>query len=510
MTISTDYQSDEQPLIFSRKEPQRKKKNKIKLGQAWNSLTVTFKRRKDSSNRLQTAVVKKISEERIQYLSSKHLVSKQKLRQKNSLGIQIFNSYLENKVLKYGSVINRAVADYDTIRAKYTNDKQKARPESLSARDRGDHSIEGLTESLLMKIVRKSVLKLSEAKGSSQLGVSFILSFKHNWDILAKRESGRLQIIKWCVTDASCFIGEGAFGYVHQVEDIANTQFAAMKVALAKEDNNQDLAEQNLMNEVSKLTFIHRNGFVEGVMEAPFCFFYIPGKHTNFIAYTQKLYNLEDVVEVITNKYIDPKLMPKEEGLLILKRLYNGLKSLHRESTEKGSIIHGDLKSDNILVERTTEGEVRCVIGDLGGAMYSNEELTNHKEIINSPLGTVTTPGSFTATDWKKLRKAIKKKNHPLWIYYQKKRDLYGLTVALWPMIASDKPYDVDSSFTNDFFPNTGNKVKHLSNVSEKYGEAVTAILLAALSENPDDRPTIHRILRVIDAELNRKKTKIG
>lgn len=501
MTINFDSQIDKQLLIPT---DGRAKKKKTKLEEAWGSITVSFKKSKRVSFKQQktSSIIPSVGDQ-IDRLALKYLISREKLYDKYVKGPETFGAYLERKEQKYQGVIEQAIHDYKVIVAKYKSSRLTG---NLSPIEPNGHAPNCLTEESLMKIVRKSVLKLSKVEGSHQTGVSFQVKVEKSWSILANREDGKLQIIKWCGNmapekSAKCLIGRGSFCCVHHIEDIANAQFSILKTIHLNSLEDERYIESSFLNEVGKLKYIHRKNIVDGVLEPPYCYFNIPINGFNFMGYIQKHYNLSDIIEAISTESVVPEMITKENGLMIMKKLYSALEMIHRSSKKEGCIIHGDIKSDNILIERTTDGKIRCVIGDFGAAKYTNLELKNLEEMVNEPLGTITTPGSFTETDWCKLGQALDKEDHELWIHYQKKRDLFGLTVAIWSLLTGYPPYDQIDSTSLELFPKT-KKVYGVKIVESKYGRLISYGLQLALSEDPDYRPSARALIRAIDREL--------
>ncbi|MEM1282039.1 MAG: serine/threonine-protein kinase [Chlamydiota bacterium] len=442
-------------------------------------------------------------------LSSNYLVPKEKLIKKFSIGIEVLDPYLKKKRIKYGNVIDQAFIDYKKILDNYVVGKKTIEGNKLVPKTKPENFYSGLTTGLLMKLVRKSVLELFKTRRSIQTGTQFRLSSLPQWHILTEREGEDLQIIKWSgnISLSKCdprYIGEGAYGVVQKVEDFANGCFTIIKIAFASDEKDRITAENSLLNEIRKLTYIHQKKCIDGIVERPISRYYFRQENVNFIAYTQKIYNLQDVTECIFQNLIDPVTIGKREGLLIAKRLFEGLAFLHKETDEKKAIIHGDIKTENLLVERTSKGKLRVVMGDFGGAKFTKNELVESQLLnpINHPFGTVLSIACFTSGDWRKLALKWDEKNFELWIEYQKKRDVFALTSAVWFLLSGSFPYSINEETYGGLLPRTDLAVQKNDFMNRKYGQYVTNIFLKALAEEPDIRPSNREIIEELLDEI--------
>lgn len=507
--------SDPPPFIDQDNECLSKKKKHHNLGKPWRSIKESVKTKESSPIQSDETISE---EQRINDLSSRYLIPHKKLIEKNREGAKILNTYLKKKEKKYGKILKQAGIDYNKIMENYTCDESSTDTNLLVPRTDSGHAIEGLTKGLLMKIVRKSNLKLHKNSHKSQLGTSLELKSSPHWNILADRVDQTLQIIKWCgkielEETSSAFLGKGCFAYAHKVENIANAYFATLKIAYSENIKSQDRAEKQFWNEVEKLKHIHRSELVDGIAEPPTSVFCIPRQHckffirkqqSNFTAFIQKYYNSKDSFEFLAKNPFKPAPITKMEGLKIMRKLFHALNILQNDTESVGAIIHGDLKAENILAESINGDRFNFAITDFGGAKYTKKDLLKCKleELTNLPLGTTTTLGSFTETDLNELDDALNEEDRESWINLQKKRDLYALTSAIWLLITSNFPYNRDELSMDDMFPKTSEQINGLEAVKSKYGNEVAQVLTKALSENPNDRPSLETILGVLDEEI--------
>jgi serine/threonine protein kinase len=107
--------------------------------------------------------------------------------------------------------------------------------------------------------------------------------------------------------------------------------------------------------------------------------------------------NPEIVLELLKGKDVLTRLMAKRKfseknATKIIKSVLNGLKNMH----EKCHIIHGDVKTENIVfvhddenVEKVTEDEYwRCKLVDFGFSIMLNENTINSKHKMQQNVGT--------------------------------------------------------------------------------------------------------------------------
>lgn len=441
-------------------------------------------------------------------LSRELLVSEEKLLAKLDEGSDIFESYITRKRAKYGEVMERARSEYEQVFTNYEVDEESRDQGQLRAKGAG-HVAQGLTKDLLMKIVRHSVLQLANLQDDDQQGVEIHMKKYSDWHLLAKRENGSLHIAKWG-GDVELeewdrgYLGRGSFGIVHKVEDVANGCFAAFKFALPRDSDYQAKAEGDVYSESVKLREFHSGGQKDGLQAAPHAFFKITGRPSGerVVGYMQKLYNCGDLIEALNKGELSPSGMTKRQGLLMMRQLFTGLKTLHTETPERGATIHGDIKADNIFVDKVRDGQYSFAIADLGDAKNTKTEMTLEKksELLNLPLGTIASIGYFTEGDWNSLNIALNSNDHAEWIKLQKKRDIYATSASIWMALTGKSPYTVPDE---KIFPRIGtDKPAGFSSFRSKYGREVADMLDRTLAEDPTMRPTVDQILAAIDEGL--------
>ena len=91
-----------------------------------------------------------------------------------------------------------------------------------------------------------------------------------------------------------------------------------------------------------------------------------------------KLYNLQSLRDSIDNDEVYPQLDKYKYD--IAYQIQNGLKQIH-----KLGYVHSDLKSSNILCEKTSSGEIDVYISDFGAARKVGSPMIEYSEEFADP-----------------------------------------------------------------------------------------------------------------------------
>ncbi len=112
--------------------------------------------------------------------------------------------------------------------------------------------------------------------------------------------------------------------------------------------------------------------------------------------------------------------LPKEEALAIALQLCDGLSEAHRKG-----IVHGDLKSNNVILTTMADGSVRAVITDFGLARRPNaSELNPFTDVLAG------TPAYMAPELWKGAKPSVAS-------------DIYALGVVFWELTSGQSPNDL-------------------------------------------------------------------
>ncbi len=151
----------------------------------------------------------------------------------------------------------------------------------------------------------------------------------------------------------------------------------------------------------------------------------------------------EGELDFITMEYLEGETLgerlqrgpiPAEEAELIARQLCSGLAQAHRNQ-----VIHGDLKSNNIILTKTAKGGMRAVITDFGLARQP------HSALSTAQTATVGgTPDYMAPELWRGEKASIAS-------------DIYALGVLLYELVCGRRPFpSAAQNFTGQAAGETG------------------------------------------------------
>ena len=118
--------------------------------------------------------------------------------------------------------------------------------------------------------------------------------------------------------------------------------------------------------------------------------------------------------------------LPPREALTIGRQICGGLAEAHRNN-----VVHGDLKSSNVILARDADGNLRAVITDFGlarGPLGHADEIAGVAAMASHAGGT---PSYMAPELWKGDKPSIGS-------------DVYALGVTLYELVANRRPYPPD------------------------------------------------------------------
>lgn len=409
-----------------------------------------------------------------------------------------FSKKIKKIISKYGNILDEAKMIYESISRVY---KLQIENEAKYLINSHIGKEIGITPTILMKIIKKSLAYLSKKNVSNE----FILWNWRDLNFILKKEEVNLLIYRWSGKkylnqDDPYLINVSKKSEIQKVYDYTKGRILALKISLEMTKGGS-LKNCNLMNgEVEKLQKIHANGYVKGLQPAPIHFINIEDENMFLYGSLNKFFNIKDVFEAIKMKLFEN--MPKKQMLSIFKELLKALAYLHKNNGRYGAIIHGDLKPENIFCKWTKKGEFKAVIGDLDGAKFVNTELNlaNPTDIQLLPFGTYYTELYFTYSDLYSLIECYRRRDQHAWIKCQKKRDIFALVKTFWTMVTGyDLIYEQINNAVNVVFP-----VVNYEIVLEKCGKEVADIFSDTLTKISLKRPSIKKLLNIIELEIQR------
>lgn len=155
-------------------------------------------------------------------------------------------------------------------------------------------------------------------------------------------------------------LGSGEFGRVSIVKELTLGRFSAAKLT---KDSNDDL----YLNELKILKEINPENKLIGIQKTPYRKF----KYTTNFLFHKQYYTGYIAPLYDTNLYLAIDRLNHDEILSCIRQLLRGLYELHKKQ-----ICHGDIKMENILIKRSTDEPIECVLADFGGAGEINERHT--------------------------------------------------------------------------------------------------------------------------------------
>ena len=111
--------------------------------------------------------------------------------------------------------------------------------------------------------------------------------------------------------------------------------------------------------------------------------------------------------------------VPEAEARVIARQLCDGLAEAHHNK-----VIHGDLKSNNVILTNNADGEMRAVITDFGLARRPNAQPN---ALPSTPIG--GTPDYMAPELWKGEKAS-------------EQSDIFALGIIMYEMIAGKRPFD--------------------------------------------------------------------
>lgn len=274
-------------------------------------------------------------------------------------------------------------------------------------------------------------------------------------------------------------LGNGEFGkafaYISLDKDSPST--GVMKIASPQDKQNIAKSEENAGNEAKLSQRIHRDGEKVGVQKPVHKVELLLASKKNGtkrrfatmgIRYDTDLFKLTNTVDENNNPIKEPLSDTKKIEASL--QLLQGLISVH-----KANIIHGDIKGENILVNKTLN---RYDLADWGGA-------------TDKPTEKVTrTPGFFTWAGFDSAQEAFEKDHGDQWFNIMQKEDVFALGLTFYQMFANNSyctPYYSDEKgnliIDNDYFP-------ALAKSEDGPLHPIDNFLKKMMARDPADRPT--------------------
>ncbi|KAI5079553.1 hypothetical protein GOP47_0005032 [Adiantum capillus-veneris] len=268
----------------------------------------------------------------------------------------------------------------------------------------------------------------------------------------------------------SSVIGYGGFGTVYKLVMDDSKVFAVKKIEKQNITDRFFERELEVLGSIKHRNLVNLRGYCNGPLARLLIYDYLPGG---------------SLAEVLHEQ--DPAELSWASRLKIALGAAQGLAYLHHDCSPR--IVHRDIKSSNILLGLNFEPHV----SDFGLAKLLEDNETHVTTVIAGTFG-------YLAPEYLLNGRATEK------------ADVYSYGVVLLELISGKRP--TDSSFVEKGlnivgWANSLMKEKRLKDIvhpscecaSMESLEAVLAIATMCIRSIPDERPTMHMVVKLLKAQ---------
>ncbi|KAL8154490.1 hypothetical protein AgCh_000012 [Apium graveolens] len=182
------------------------------------------------------------------------------------------------------------------------------------------------------------------------------------------------------------------------------------------------------------------------------------------------------------------ELLDWDARLNVIMGAAKGLAYLHHDCSPR--IIHRDIKSSNILLD----GNLEARVSDFGLAKLLQDEESHITTIVAGTFG-------YLAPEYMQSGRATEK------------TDVYSFGVLVLEVLSGKRP--TDASFIEKGFNIVGwlnflvtesrqREIvdQHCEGVQAESLDALISVAIQCVTSNPDDRPTMHRVVQALESEV--------
>ncbi|KAK9985120.1 hypothetical protein SO802_034645 [Lithocarpus litseifolius] len=266
-------------------------------------------------------------------------------------------------------------------------------------------------------------------------------------------------------------IGLGGFGTVYKLAMDDGNIFALKRIVKMNEGFDRFFErELEILGSIKHRYLVNLRGYCNSPTSKLLIYDFLPGGSLD-----EALHDRSDVLDW-------------DARLNIIMGAAKGLAYLHHDCSPR--IIHRDIKSSNILLD----GNLEARVSDFGLAKLLEDEETHITTIVAGTFG-------YLAPEYMQSGRATEK------------TDVYSFGVLVLEVLSGKRP--TDASFIEKGlnvvgwlnFLVTENRQREMvdpqcEGVQAESLDALLSVAIQCVSSNPEDRPTMHRVVQLLESEV--------
>lgn len=275
------------------------------------------------------------------------------------------------------------------------------------------------------------------------------------------------------ILDEESILGSGGFGTVYKLVMDDGNAFALKRIEKTSVGSDRVFErELEILGSVKHRHLVNLRGYCNAPLANLLIYDFLPGG------------NLDEMLHGRTQD----RSLDWDARLKIAIGAAKGLAYLHHDCSPR--IIHRDIKSSNILLDRNLESHV----ADFGLAKLLEDQESHITTIVAGTFG-------YLAPEYMHSGRATEK------------ADVYSFGVLLLELLSGKRP--TDSAFIEKGLNVVGwlnmlvkeNRPSdiidpHCEGVQIESFEALLHVAIQCVSANPEQRPTMHRVVQMLEAEV--------
>ncbi|XP_021855878.1 LRR receptor-like serine/threonine-protein kinase FEI 2 isoform X2 [Spinacia oleracea] len=266
-------------------------------------------------------------------------------------------------------------------------------------------------------------------------------------------------------------IGSGGFGTVYKLAMDDGNVFALKRIVKLNDGFDRFFErELEILGSIKHRFLVNLRGYCNSPLSKLLIYDYLPGGSLD---------------EALHEK---SELLDWDTRLNVILGAAKGLAYLHHDCSPR--IIHRDIKSSNILLDANFEARV----SDFGLAKLLEDEESHITTIVAGTFG-------YLAPEYMQSGRATEK------------TDVYSFGVLVLEVLSGKRP--TDAAFIEKGlnivgwlnFLVTENRQRdivdqHCEGVQQESLDALLSMAMQCVSSSPEDRPTMHRVVQVLESEV--------